>query len=151
MPSPDGSRFGDLPVDSVMPIIISRSSTIHIMSSIPRFQILFHPQLRTSLPRTVQRDLRSRLFTRLKTQNAFRAAPETNARNAPAQHAKTTIRRGTRNLLIPQYVSDGVWYRATGAHIDLQWWNGQDDVPEHVASHDGLLVRSKLRSRCARV
>ncbi|KAG2420826.1 hypothetical protein HFD88_000440 [Aspergillus terreus] len=64
------------------------------MSSIPRFQILFHPQLRTSLPRTVQRDLRSRLFTRLKTQNAFRAAPETNARNAPAQHAKTTIRRG---------------------------------------------------------
>lgn len=76
-----------------------------------RIQCFLHPQLRAALPRSVQRDLSSRLFTRLKTtQNAFKgnglsaAKPKENngsltgssaSTNSPTTHAKTTIRRGS--------------------------------------------------------
>ncbi|KAF9888781.1 hypothetical protein FE257_008357 [Aspergillus nanangensis] len=82
------------------------------MASFSRFPIVLHPQLRRALPRNAQRDLRGQLFTRLKSQQAFRPpknetvppkAPEPNATSpasstgpstTPAQHARTTIRRG---------------------------------------------------------
>jgi hypothetical protein len=76
-----------------------------------RIQCFLHPQLRAALPRSVQRDLSSRLFTRFKTtQNAFKGngpsavkSKENNgsltgsgaSTNSPTTHAKTTIRRGS--------------------------------------------------------
>ncbi|KAI9930997.1 hypothetical protein AWENTII_004215 [Aspergillus wentii] len=74
-----------------------------------RLQVLLHPQLRTSLPRAVRRDLNSRLFTRFKTtQKPLRSSKDEvpslkpkdpnviASRNptTPSAHAKTTIRRG---------------------------------------------------------
>ncbi|EYE99711.1 uncharacterized protein EURHEDRAFT_444938 [Aspergillus ruber CBS 135680] len=77
--------------------------------------LLFHPQLRTSLPQTVRRDLSSRLFARLKTttNSPTLKTPRTPKEEAPllktkdgspaglrtpgtspAAHAKSAIRRG---------------------------------------------------------
>ncbi|KAE8152631.1 hypothetical protein BDV25DRAFT_150770 [Aspergillus avenaceus] len=92
-----------------------------------RLQTLFHPQLRTSLLRSLRRDLNSRLFTRLKTtQNAFRSKneapalkPKENNATAPrtstssaTTHAKTTIRRGPPERIM-------IYHGGTGKTIFL--------------------------------
>lgn len=76
-----------------------------------RIQCFLHPQLRAALPRSVQRDLSSRLFTRFKTTQSFLKRNESPAvkpkenngsltgspssTNSPTTHAKTTVRRGS--------------------------------------------------------
>lgn len=93
-----------------------------------RFQCFFHPQLRAALPRSVQRDLRSRLFTRFKTtQNAFKGngSSAVNSKensgsltgssastNSPTTHAKTTIRRGPPERIL-------IYHGGTGKVIFL--------------------------------
>ncbi|KAE8159012.1 hypothetical protein BDV40DRAFT_303686 [Aspergillus tamarii] len=93
-----------------------------------RPQILLHPQLRTSLPRAVQRDLNSTIFARLKTtQTPFRLSKnetpalkpkESNAtagRSSPQSataHAKTTIRRGPPERIL-------IYHGGTGKTIFL--------------------------------
>ncbi|KAF4214126.1 hypothetical protein CNMCM6805_008308 [Aspergillus fumigatiaffinis] len=93
-----------------------------------RIQCFLHPQLRAALPRSVQRDLSSRLFTRFKTtQNAFKGngpsavkSKENNgsltgsgaSTNSPTTHAKTTIRRGPPERIL-------IYHGGTGKVIFL--------------------------------
>ncbi|ODM23784.1 hypothetical protein SI65_01373 [Aspergillus cristatus] len=102
------------------------------MSNMRPTLLLFHPQLRTSLPRTVRRDLSSRLFARLKTTTTNspknpRAAkeepPQLKTKNgspaglrtpasSPAAHAKTAIRRGPPERIL-------IYHGGTGRTIFL--------------------------------
>ncbi|KAF7597238.1 hypothetical protein BBP40_008080 [Aspergillus hancockii] len=91
-------------------------------------QILFHPQLRTSLPRTVRRDINNRLFARLKTtQSPFRPPknetpainPKENNATAPRSsgpstiaHAKSPVRRGPPERIL-------IYHGGTGKTIFL--------------------------------
>ncbi|GFG11228.1 hypothetical protein IFM5058_05320 [Aspergillus udagawae] len=93
-----------------------------------RIQCFLHPQLRAALPRSVQRDLSSRLFARFKTtQNAFKGngspavKPKENngsltgssaSTSSPTTHAKTTIRRGPPERIL-------IYHGGTGKVIFL--------------------------------
>lgn len=95
------------------PAILSQLSGKLETSATPTFatimRILLHPQLRTALPKSVQRDLRARVWTRFKSQaprpsrrqEAASPAPKdlsaaTTRTSSPAgAAAKINIRRGT--------------------------------------------------------
>lgn len=133
--------------------------------------LLFHPQLRTSLPQTVRRDLSSRLFARLKTttNSPTLKTPRTPKEEAPllktkdgspaglrtpgtspAAHAKSAIRRGTNDTPIKLGLHvDLRLYRTTGAHSDLSWRNGSDTFPGNATIDHHIPLRRIMSPRCA--
>jgi hypothetical protein len=106
--------------------------------------ILLHPQLRAALPKRVQRDLRSQIWARFKSQVPLPskrhepATPEpkelnsTSARVPTPSASKTNLRRGT---LFPWHSPIGYMLkktcRATGTYTGLLWRNWPSHVPRH--------------------
>lgn len=83
-----------------------------------RPQILLHPQLRTSFPRWLRRDLNSRLLTRLKSTQTSLKPKETGSLASrssfqpSAAQAKTKIRRGPPERIL-------IYHGGTGSTIFL--------------------------------
>ena len=121
--------------------------------------ILLHPQLRSALPKSVQRDLRSQIWLRFKShvprpskrhEPATPESKDVNATPSPtrpptstATAAKTNLRKGNKQLselLGTGYMEADGEFRSPGAHTGLLWRNWPSNVFGHAEGDNNFAV-----------